>query len=602
MPPRSDAPGRPSGKATRPVNKKATVLRLLKYMMKFKWLLLLALSLTIIANTLALVGPRLAGDAVDIIAHEDPAHIGTTGVDFPAVGKLVLLMLLVYLLSSALNYVLQLLMVRISRRVTMRMRDDLFIRLSDMPVGFVDRNAIGDLISRIFYDTDTINTSLSSDVVNVLASTVSLVGSFIMMLTICPLLTVIFLGIIPLSILLTTLLTRKTQPLFRLRSKKMGELNDFSEERISGLKTLKAYRREGYTLGKLDELNDEVCESYYKSEYYSSAMGPSVNFINNITLTLISVFSAIMYMNGGISLGQISSFVQYSRKFSGPIREIADIYGELQSAIAAADRVFQLLDEPVEPADAPDAEVLSDPRGNVEMQHVSFGYDKNKIILKDLSFKADAGQLIAVVGPTGAGKTTLINLLMRFYDVDGGNILMDGTDAYSFTRKSLRKAYSMVLQDTWLFSGTIYDNIAYARPDATRQQVEEAAKAAHIHNFIMSLKDGYDTVITDDGTNISKGQKQLLTIARAMLVDANMLILDEATSNVDTRTEVHIQKAMRKLMKDKTCFVVAHRLSTIRNADLILVVKDGDVVERGTHDELMRMGGFYRELYDAQFS
>ncbi|MBO2516731.1 MAG: ABC transporter [Clostridiales bacterium] len=601
MPPRSDAPGHRSGKATRPVNKKATVLRLLKYMMQFKWLLLLALILTVTANTLALVGPRLAGDAVDIIAGEGTENAGS-GVDFAAVGRLVLLMLGAYLLSSALNYVLQLLMVRISRRVTMRMREDLFNRLSDMPVGFVDHNAIGDLISRIFYDTDTINTSLSSDIVNVLASLISLTGSFIMMLTISPKLTVIFLVIIPLSILLTTLITRKTQPLFRKRSKKMGELNDFAEERISGLKTLKAYRREDYTIGKLDELNEEVCDSYYRSEYYSSTMGPSVNLINNITLSLISVFSALMYMNGGITLGNISSFVQYSRKFSGPIREIADIYGELQSAIAAADRVFQLLDEPVEPADSVDAIILSDPKGDVEMQHVSFGYEKDKTVLKDLSFTAGSGKLIAIVGPTGAGKTTLINLLMRFYDVNSGKILMDGMNAYDLTRASLRKAYSMVLQDTWLFSGTIYDNIAYARPDATRQQVEDAAKAAHIHTFIMSLKDGYDTVITDDGTNISKGQKQLLTIARAMLVDANMLILDEATSNVDTRTEVRIQKAMRELMRNKTCFVVAHRLSTIRNADLILVVRDGDVVERGTHEQLMNMNGFYRELYDAQFS
>lgn len=331
-------------------------------------------------------------------------------------------------------------------------------------------------------------------------------------------------------------------------------------------------------------------------------MGPSVNLINNISLSLISMFSAIMYIGNGISLGNISSFVQYSRKFSGPIREIADIYGELQSAIAAADRVFQLLDEPLEKADAKDAIVLTDPRGVVEMQQVSFGYEKDRTVLKNLSFLAQEGKMIAIVGPTGAGKTTLINLLMRFYDTTSGRILLDGVDTRQYTRLSLRKAYSMVLQDTWLFSGTIYDNIAYGRPDATREEVIAAAKAAHIHTLIESLPRGYDTLIQDDGTNISKGQKQLLTIARAMLVDANLLILDEATSNVDTRTEVHIQHAMRRLMKDKTCFVVAHRLSTIRNADLILVVRDGDVVERGTHDELMRMGGFYHELYNAQFS
>ena len=389
--------------------------------------------------------------------------------------------------------------------------------------------------------------------------------------------------------------------IFRLRSRKMGELNDFSEEMITGMKTLKAYHQEENTLSSLDRLNEEVVQSYYKSEYYSSVMGPSVNLINNLSLSMISVFGALMYMAGGITLGGISSFVQYSRRFSGPINEIANIYGELQSALAAADRVFALLDEPLEAADAPDARPLEHVRGQVEMRDVSFGYEKGKPILKNLSFQARSGALIAIVGPTGAGKTTLINLLMRFYDRDAGSIAVDGQEVDEITRASLRRAYSLVLQDTWLFSGTLYENIAYARPGASREEVEAAAKAAKIHHYIMSLPQGYDTVITDDGANISKGQKQLLTIARAMLVDARMLILDEATSNVDTRTEAQIQQAMRQLMRDKTCFVVAHRLSTIRNADLILVVKDGNVIERGTHQELMRLKGFYRELYDAQF-
>ncbi|MBQ7655450.1 MAG: ABC transporter ATP-binding protein, partial [Clostridia bacterium] len=381
-----------------------------------------------------------------------------------------------------------------------------------------------------------------------------------------------------------------------------GELNDFSEEMISGMKSLKAYHQEDNTLGNMDALNEEVVTAYYKSEYYSSMMGPSVNLINNLSMSLISVFGAILFMNGGITLGNISSFVQYSRRFSGPINEIANIYGELQSALAASDRVFALLDEPLEPADAEGALPLENVQGDVEMKDVSFSYEKGKTILKKLSFHARKGNMIAIVGPTGAGKTTLINLLMRFYDIDSGRLTVDGKPVDEITRDSLRRAYSMVLQDTWLFSGTIYDNIAYAKPDATREEVEEAAKAAKIHHYIMSLPDGYDTVITDDGANISKGQKQLLTIARAMLVNARMLILDEATSNVDTRTEVQIQQAMRRLMRDKTCFVVAHRLSTIRNADLILVVRDGNVVESGTHKELMQRDGFYRELYDAQFA
>jgi len=354
-----------------------------------------------------------------------------------------------------------------------------------------------------------------------------------------------------------------------------------------------------------------VVNAYYKSEYSSSIMGPSISFINNLSLSLISVFGGVLYMTGGVQLGPIalagmtiggiSSFIMYSRKFAGPINEIANIYGELQSALAAADRVFQLLDEPLEKADAPDAEELSNVKGDVELTDVSFGYVPDKIVLKKLSLLARRGNMIAIVGPTGAGKTTLINLLMRFYDISAGRITVDEKDIQKVTRQSLRRAYSMVLQDTWLFSGTIYDNIAYAKPGATREEVENAAKAARIHRYIMSLPQGYDTVITDDGANISKGQKQLMTIARAMLVDAHMLILDEATSNVDTRTEAHIQAAMRRLMQDKTCFVVAHRLSTIQNADLILVVRDGNVVESGTHRELMQKGGFYREMYDAQF-
>ena len=386
----------------------------------------------------------------------------------------------------------------------------------------------------------------------------------------------------------------------------MGELNDFVEEKITGMKTLKAYHQEEHVIDDLDALNGEVVQAYYKSEYYSSIMGPSVSFINNLSLSLVSVFGGLLYMTGGLQLGPvtlagmtiggISSFIMYSRKFAGPINEIANIYGELQSALAAADRVFSLLDQPLEKADQKDARELTDVRGDVEMKNVSFGYVPGKTILKNLSMTARSGSLIAIVGPTGAGKTTLINLLMRFYDIDEGLLTVDGYDVQEVTRRSLRGAYSMVLQDTWLFSGTIYDNIAYARPGATREEVIAAAKAARIHHYIMSLPQGYDTVITDDGANISKGQKQLMTIARAMLVDAHMLILDEATSNVDTRTEVHIQQAMRRLMKDKTCFVVAHRLSTIKNADLILVVRDGNVVESGTHRELMQRGGFYREM------
>ncbi len=574
----------------------AILLRIGKYLLRFKWLLLVAFGLTVASNSFALIGPALAGKAIDAI--------GTAqgGVDMPGVLHYALLMAIFYLASSIFGYLLSVLMVYISRNVTRAMRKDLFSRIAEMPVGFFDTHPIGDVLSRIFYDVDTINTSLSSDVVQVLTSVITIVGSLALMISISPVLVLVFLVTVPMAVLITRFITKRTQPLFRKRSRKMGELNDYSEEIISGLKTLKAYHQEHNTVADFDVLNEQVVDAYYKSEYFSSTTGPSVNFINNLSMSLISVFGVLLYLGGGITIGNISAFVFYSRKFSGPINEIANIYGELQSALAAADRVFSLLDEPVEIPDEKDAEPLTGVQGDVELNDVHFGYMENKPVLKDLSFRAGRGSLIAIVGPTGAGKTTLINLLMRFYDVQNGSITVDGHPVKGVTRDSLRRAYSMVLQDTWLFHGTVYDNIAYAKPGATMDEVVAVAKAAHIHHFIMGLPEGYQTILSDDGTNISKGQKQLLTIARAMLVDAKMLILDEATSNVDTHTEVRIQQAMRLLMKDKTCFIVAHRLSTIKNADLILAVKDGNVVESGTHEELMAKHGFYRELYDAQFS
>ena len=381
-------------------------------------------------------------------------------------------------------------------------------------------------------------------------------------------------------------------------------INSFQKtdpEMISGQKTLRAYTQEERVIQDMDVQNKKLVDAYYKTDYYASIMGPATNAINNLALALISVFGAILYLHGSISIGSISAFVLYSRKFTGPIREIAEIYGELQSSLAAAERVFKVIDEPPEPADLENAAPLENAQGDVELSHVSFGYQKDQVILKDFSMKAPKGSLIAIVGPTGAGKTTFINLLMRFYDIGSGSILVDGRNISDITRKSLRLSYSMVLQDTWLFYGTIYENIAYGRPDATREEVVAAAKAARIHTYIESLPQGYDTLLIDDGTNISKGQKQLLTIARALLMQTPMLILDEATSNVDTRTEHQIQAAMRALMADKTCFVVAHRLSTIRNADCILVVRDGNVVERGTHEELMRQKGFYYEMHQAQY-
>lgn len=394
---------------------------------------------------------------------------------------------------------------------------------------------------------------------------------------------------------------KKFRPLFRLRSRRLGELNGFAEEMLSGQQTIKVYHQEGRLKKGFKEKNNAAVEAYYKAEYYGSMTGPSINFINNLSLSLISVFGALLFLRGNLSLGQVSSFVLYSRKFSGPINEMANIFSELQSALAAAERVFNLLDEAPEPADLPNAQTMDKANGEVTFQQVNFSYDGRRPIIQNLNLTVKAGQLVAIVGPTGAGKTTIVNLLMHFYDPDSGKITLDGQDLMTITRRSLRKRYAMVLQDTWLFTGTVFENLVYGNEGATLAEVIQVTKAAHIHEFIMKLPKGYDTLISEDGTGLSQGQKQLLTIARALLLDADLLILDEATSNVDTQTELVIQQAMAQLMTGKTAFVIAHRLSTIRNADLILVVDNGQVVEQGTHEELLKIKGFYEKLYQAQF-
>ena len=592
---RRENPNRPEGTPIQRANKKYLLLRLWGYLSRHKLLILSALVCMLASNLFSLVGPKLSGKAIDAMG------IGPGTVDMPTVLYYVMLMAIFYVLSGILSYVLSLIMIRISRKVICRMRKDVFDRLSELPIGFFDKYQTGDIISVISYDIDTVSQSFSNDFLQVVQSIVIVVFSLVMMLSIAPVLVLIFAVTIPLSVFFTKYITTRVRPLFRARSKKLGELNGFVEEMIGGQKTTKAYNREEEVVKRFDVKNREAVDAYSKAEYYGTLTGPSVNFINNLSMVLVSIFGALMYLNGGINLGDISSFVQYSRKFSGPINEIANIIGELQSAFAAAERVFRLIDELPEKEDAPDARVLDNVQGEVDVDRISFGYLPGKTIIHSFSMNVKKGSMIAIVGPTGAGKTTLINLLMRFYDVDSGAIYVDGNSIYDVTRKSLRGAYSMVLQDTWLFYGTIFENIAYGKENATLDDVIHAAKTAKIHDYIESLPNGYDTLLSDNGINISKGQKQLLTIARAMLLDAKMLILDEATSNVDTRTEQQIQAAMRELMRDKTCFIIAHRLSTIRNADNILVLRDGDIAEQGTHEELMAKKGFYSKLYYSQF-
>ncbi|MBE6922499.1 MAG: ABC transporter ATP-binding protein [Ruminococcaceae bacterium] len=573
----------------------ALLLRLWRYMGRNRILVILALILSLSSSLLSLYGPKLSGEAINAI------ELGAGKVDFDTVWRCATLMAIFYICASIFTYLLNAVMIRLSRSISKQMRHDVFENLTSLPVGFFDRYQTGDIISTITYDVDTVNQSLSSDMLQILQSVVTVTVSFIMMLTIAPKLILIFLITIPATFFFTRWLTTMVRPLFRRRSAKLGELNGFVEEMLNGQKTIRAYGREQEVLKRFDEKNDAAVDAYTVAEANGTITGPSVTFINNVSLSLVCIFGSLLFLKGEVRLGDLSSFIQYSRRFSGPINEIANIIAELQSAFAAAERVFMLIDAESEPADSADAEILTDVRGDVRMENVDFSYDPGKPIIKNLNFHAEPGSLTAIVGPTGAGKTTIINLLMRFYDVDGGTIYVDGKDIRHLTRSSLRKAFTMVLQDTWLFHGTIFDNIAYGKPGATRAEVEAAARAAHIHSYISRLPQGYDTILSDNGSSISKGQKQMLTIARAMLLDAHMLILDEATSNVDTRTEQHIQAAMRELMKDKTCFVIAHRLSTIRSADHILVLDGGQVVEQGTHDSLMAQNGVYRKLYESQF-
>lgn len=583
------APGEKSSRDTR------YILRKLGHYLRQYWVrLALAVGLTLLSNALALIGPSLSGYAIDAIA-------GVGQVDLSRVFYYAGLMLVFYVASSALSYLISAVMVTTTQKIVFRMRQDAFESVSRLPISYTDSHPIGDILSKLSYDIDTINTSLSHDVVQILSSVFTVVGSLWMMIRLSPLLVLVFVVTIPLSICLTRYITSRTRPLFHARSRKLGELNGFVEEMVSGLKTTKAYHQEETMIGRFDQKNGEAVDAYYRADYYGSITGPSVNFVNNLSMSFVSMFGALLFLLGKMTLGQISSFVLYSRKFSGPINEMANIVAELQSAFAAGDRVFRLIDEAPEPLDLPEAEPLLAARGDVEMEHVSFGYEAGQTILHDLTLRAKPGSVTAIVGPTGAGKTTIINLLMRFYDRQGGDIRVDGRSVEKITRKSLRASYAMVLQETWLFGGTVFENIAYGSPNATLEDVKRVARMARIDHFIEQLPQGYDTVLLENGGNISKGQKQLMTIARAMLLDAHMLILDEATSNVDTQTERRIQDAMIELMKNKTCFIIAHRLSTIQNADNILVVRDGDIVEQGTHRQLMERKGFYHQLYAAQF-
>jgi len=587
-------------------SKKAAFFRLAGYLFRHKGYVAAAFALMLVSNLLALLGPSLSAKALNAI------DLGAGKVDMETVTYNVVLMVIVYAASAAMSYMLAALLVKLGQKITYTLRKEVFDHLLELPAGYFDTHQTGDIVSHISYDIDTVNATLSHDLLQICASVVTVVGSLGYMVYISPVLISVFAVTVPISILFTRYKTKRTRPLFKRRSAKLGELNGYAEEMLSGQRTIRIYGREEDICESFDSRNADSCAAYYEADYHGAIIGPGVNFINNLSVSLVTLLGGIFFMlslTGNIgaasvlflNLGDLSAFVQYSRKFAGPINEFANILADLQSALAAADRIFGILDTAPEKPDESDATVLSDVKGEVDIHSVTFGYDSENPVIKDMSVHVPAGSVTAIVGPTGAGKTTLINLLMRFYDVDDGGITVDGKDIRDYTRDSLRKAYTMVLQETWLFGGTIAENIAYGKENATREQIERAAKEAHIDTFINTLPDGYDTVVTDNGVSISKGQKQLITIARAFLADAPMLILDEATSNVDSRTEKNIQSAMRALMEGRTCFVIAHRLSTIKEADNILVMRDGRITEQGTHDSLMEQGGFYASLYNSQF-
>lgn len=569
---------------------------LMEYLKAERPMLMVAFLLVIIGNLLALWGPRLSGEAIDAMSG------GPGNVDFTTAIFKGILMFGAYVGAAIFNYIMTRVVVRISQRVIVCMRQDTFNKIVDLPLSYIDTHQAGDLVSRISYDLDVVNQTLTHDLIQISASFITVIGSLIMMVSISLKLSMVFLLLLPATIIFTAYRIKKTRPLFSARSKKLGEMNGYVEEILFGQKTIQAYEKEEYFAKEFQGRNEESIEAYYKADYQAALNMPSVTLITNLSLALVSMFGALLFLQGDFSLGFLASFILYSRRFSGPINEIAGIIAELQSALSAAERVFHLLEQPSEPADNPDAYVLDNVKGEVEFDDISFAYVPEQPIIKNFNLVVNPGNLTAIVGPTGAGKTTLINLLMRFYEPQKGEIRIDGYSSRNVTRKSLRQSFAMVLQDTWLFQGTIRENIAYGKPEASLDDIKKVAQAAHIDEFIESQPEGYDAIISDGASNLSQGQKQLITIARAMLLDSPMLILDEATSNVDSRTEIAIQDAMNKLIKGRTSFVIAHRLSTIQNADHILLIKDGQIKEQGTHLELLSRNGDYAQLYHAQFS
>ena len=596
--------GPPGVTVEKPKDFKKSMGKLIKYIAKYKLGLFFVFIFAVGSTIFAIVGPKVLAKATDALFDGLKEKIqGTGGIDFDKIGTILVIMLGLYLLSAVMQLIQGLIMSNISQTVSYRLRKDIAAKINRLPMNYFDRKTNGEVLSRVTNDVDTLGMSLNQSITQIITSVTTLIGILIMMLTISPMLTLVAIAILPVSGIIMGFVMKHSQKYFTQQQEYLGHVNGQVEEIYGGHMVVKAFNREKASVEEFDKANAVLYKSAWRSQFFSGMMMPVMMFVGNLGYVAVAVLGAVKAMNGTMTVGDIQAFIQYVKSFTQPISQIAQVSSMVQSAAAAAERVFEFLEEEEEPQKAEQHApvAIGDVTASVTFDHVKFGYDPEKIIIHDFSAQVKNGQKIAIVGPTGAGKTTLVKLLMRFYDLNGGSIKIDGYDINSFDRSELREAFGMVLQDTWLFNGTIMENIRYGRLDATDEEVIAAAKAAHVHRFIETLPGGYNMVLNEEASNVSQGQKQLLTIARAILANNKILILDEATSSVDTRTEIRIQKAMDNLMKGRTSFIIAHRLSTIRDADVILVMRDGDIVEQGSHDELMALGGFYSELYNSQF-
>ena len=586
----------------KPKDFKGSSKKLIKYLGKY-WIAIVIVMIFAAASTVfSVAGPKVMGKATTALAEGLMDKISSTGgIDFDYIAKVLLFTLGLYIISAVFMFIQGLIMTNITQKTCYRMRKEIVEKINRMPMKYFESRTYGEVLSRITNDVDTLGQSLNQSITQVITSVATLIGTLVMMLSISPLMTIISIVILPVSAFLISFVVKHSQKFFRQQQEYLGHINGQVEEVYGGHLIIKAYNKEEETVSAFRQANDVLYRSAWKSQFLSGLMMPIMQFVGNLGYAGVAISGGILAIKKVITIGDIQAFIQYVKNFTQPIQQVAQVATQLQSMTAASERVFEFLEEEEEDITVEDPVSVSDIEGRVEFSHVKFGYDPDNMIIKDFSAKVEPGQQVAIVGPTGAGKTTMVKLLMRFYDVNSGSILVDGHDVREYNRPQLREAFGMVLQDTWLFKGTIMENIRYGRLDATDEEVIEAAKAAHAHHFIQTLPGGYNMELNEDASNVSQGQKQLLTIARAILADNRVLILDEATSSVDTRTEHRIQKAMDNLMKGRTSFIIAHRLSTIRDADLILVMKDGDIIEQGNHEELLARKGFYADLYNSQF-